>query len=122
MKTILLVDDEFDMRTVFEMVFALEGYEVLCAADGEEALQKIAERKPDIILTDWMMPFMDGPELCRRVRASPDTKNIPIILLTAAPRELPSTNKLWDAMLTKPAKIDALLALAKDLISKQKSP
>ncbi|MEO8627067.1 MAG: response regulator [Betaproteobacteria bacterium] len=113
--SILIVDDEFDARSVIELIFELEGYEVVSAANGEAALDQIAVRKPDVILTDWMMPIMDGPEFCRRVRANPDTRNIPIIMLTGAPPTLHVAEKAWDATFIKPPDYDRLLRLVRKL-------
>ena len=98
MKAVLIVDDEFDARRTIELLFELEGYEVTTAQNGEVALEKIAERKPQVILTDWMMPVMDGYELCARVRANPETTNIPIIMLTAVVSTMLAKEKLWDVM------------------------
>ena len=116
--TILIVDDEFDARVVIELIFELEGYEVMSAANGEDALDQIAARKPDLILTDWMMPVMDGPEFCRRVRANPDTKDIPIIMLTGAPPTLHTRERAWDATFIKPPDYDQLLKMVGKLAAK----
>jgi len=117
MKAVLIVDDEFDARRTIELLFELEGYEVTTAQDGEVALKKIAERKPHVILTDWMMPVMDGYELCARVRANPETTNIPIIMLTAVVSTMLAKETLWDVLLAKPAYFEELLALVNDLTS-----
>ena len=81
---ILVVDD---LRTNAEMVGGLLrnlGYEIQLAHDGEEALAIVRERAPDIVITDIMMPRMDGYELCRRMRAMPATALLPVILVTSA--------------------------------------
>jgi CheY-like chemotaxis protein len=117
MKAVLIVDDEFDARRTIELLFELEGYEVTTAQNGEVALEKIAERRPHIILTDWMMPVMDGYAFCARVRANPETRNIPIIMLTAAVSSMLSKEKLWDVLVAKPAYFDELLTLVNDLTS-----
>src|SRR3546814_20295898 len=64
-----------------------EGFRVADASDGEEALLLAAERKPDLILLDWMLPLLSGIEVCRRLRRSADTKTVPIIMLTARGEE-----------------------------------
>ena len=84
MERILVVDD---LRTNAEMVAGLLrnlGYEIQIAHDGEEALAIVRERAPDIVITDIMMPRMDGYELCRRMRAMPATALLPVILVTSA--------------------------------------
>lgn len=81
-KHILLVDDEVDFAQTMAMHLELRGYEVTVANNGADALNKTKE-KPDLILLDVMIPVMNGYEICRRIRQDADTKNIPIIMLTA---------------------------------------
>lgn len=81
--TILVVEDEQDIRDLMRMQLELEGYEVLYAEDGLDGVRVAAERMPDLVLCDVMMPGCDGFEVVRRLRASQQTRNIPIILLTA---------------------------------------
>ena len=64
-----------------------EGFQVCEAGDGEEALVQIAERKPDLVLLDWMLPLVSGIEVCRRIRRSPETRSLPVIMLTARGEE-----------------------------------
>ncbi len=78
--TILLVDDEPHILELCQMYLATEGFTIITAQDGEEALVKLRENAPDLLVLDLMMPKMDGWEVCRRVRQS---SNIPIIMLTA---------------------------------------
>jgi signal transduction histidine kinase len=80
---ILVVDDDSGIRDVVSFVLSDEGYTVVQAANGEIALSLIRERPPDLILSDAMMPEMDGFDLCRQVRANPDWSHIPFIFLTA---------------------------------------
>lgn len=80
---VLVVDDESAIREMIRFGLAKSGMEVQCAASGREALLRINEKSPDIILLDWMMPNMSGPELTRRLRKDPVTADIPIIMLTA---------------------------------------
>ena len=82
-ETILVADNEPDILRFVEVNLRLEGFDVLLAADGEEALQQVIDHRPALILLDVMMPKMDGFEVCRRVRADPRTTHIPVILLTA---------------------------------------
>ena len=81
--TILVVDDDVDIARFIEVNLKLEGFDVLLAHDGEEALGIIAEGLPDLALLDVMMPRIDGVELCRRLRSDPLTASLPIIMLTA---------------------------------------
>lgn len=80
---VLVVDDESSIREMVRFGLERSGMTVRSAANGKEALIRINEQKPDIILLDWMMPNMSGPELTRRLRKDPVMKEIPIIMLTA---------------------------------------
>lgn len=81
-KKILVVDDEANVVEVLTKKFQAEGFLVDAAYNGEEALQKIQESKPDLILLDIIMPKLDGISVMQRLKASDDTKDIPIIILT----------------------------------------
>src|SRR3954470_16691113 len=77
---ILVVDDDSRIRDVLRRQLSYEGYQVELAADGKEALSQVAESPPDLVVLDWMLPVMDGLEVCRRLRSVDD---IPILMLTA---------------------------------------
>lgn len=81
--SVLVVDDESAILEMIQFGLGKSGMAVRCAQSGEEALIKINEAAPDILLLDWMMPNMSGPELIRRLRKDPVTAEIPIIMLTA---------------------------------------
>ena len=85
MARILVVDDEPDERFLLRRMFERAGHEVLDAADGAAALAIVRESPPDLIVTDMMMPVMDGAELIRRLRADPATAGIPIMASTGDP-------------------------------------
>jgi len=85
---ILVVDDEIYIVHILDFSLGMEGYEVITALDGEEALQKVKEAKPDLIVLDIMMPKMDGYETCKVLKSSDETKDIPIILLSAKGRNV----------------------------------
>ncbi len=80
---VLIVDDKANIREILSYIFKKRGFIVEGAVSGKEALQKIAQDKPDIIILDVIMPEMDGLETCKRLRENPDTQNIPIIFLSA---------------------------------------
>lgn len=84
---ILIAEDEDSLATLLNYNLEKEGYAVSLAVDGEEALMMINERLPDLILLDWMLPKVSGIEVCRRLRARTETRNIPIIMLTARGEE-----------------------------------
>jgi len=81
--TVLVVDDEQDLLDLIEYNLKKEGYKVLKAEDGLEALKIAKEHKPDLVLLDIMMPKMDGLEVCDKMRSDPELQHIPIIFLTA---------------------------------------
>ncbi len=83
MYRILVVDDEPHIRQILKFTLEKAAYQVFCAADGEEALEKMAEVKPSLILLDVMMPKMDGFEVCRKMRQDFALSQIPVIILTA---------------------------------------
>jgi DNA-binding NtrC family response regulator len=77
---VLLVDDEMDLLELYTDVLEVMGYQVIHAHDGLEALELARKHRPDLIVTDWMMPRLDGVELCKRLLQDPELKAIPIIL------------------------------------------
>jgi two-component system alkaline phosphatase synthesis response regulator PhoP len=85
---ILVVDDEIYIVHILDFSLGMEGYEVLTALDGEQALEKARAEKPDLIVLDIMMPKLDGYETCKRLKADPETKDVPVILLSAKGRNV----------------------------------
>jgi two-component system phosphate regulon response regulator PhoB len=85
--TVLIVEDEAPLVTLLRYNLEKEGFAVCSAADGEEALLQIAESKPDAVLLDWMLPLVSGLEVCRQIRRAPQSRSLPIILLTARGEE-----------------------------------
>ncbi|MFN3835323.1 MAG: phosphate regulon transcriptional regulator PhoB [Glycocaulis sp.] len=84
---VLVVEDEDALAELLQYNLKKEGFRVSVAADGEEAMILVEERQPDVILLDWMLPKVSGIEVCRRLRSVQDTRNIPIIMLTARGEE-----------------------------------
>jgi two-component system, OmpR family, alkaline phosphatase synthesis response regulator PhoP len=85
---ILVVDDEIYIVHILDFSLGMEGYEVVTALDGEQALERVASEKPDLIVLDIMMPKLDGYEVCRAVKSNPATRTIPVILLSAKGRNV----------------------------------
>ena len=85
---ILVVDDEIYIVHILDFSLGMEGYEVVTALDGEQALEKARAEKPDLIVLDIMMPKLDGYETCKRLKADATTKDIPVILLSAKGRNV----------------------------------
>lgn len=84
---VLVVDDEEYIQHILNFSFVAEGYDVVTASDGEEGVSKAKDEKPDVIVMDIMMPKMDGYEACKQIKTDPQTKDIPVILLTAKGRD-----------------------------------
>ena len=102
---ILVVEDEPNQVELIEFNLNSEGYEVVVARDGEEALNLAEEENPDLILLDWMLPKVSGIEVCRQLRRSKMTREIPIVMLTARSEESDKIRGLdigADDYITKP--------------------
>jgi two-component system phosphate regulon response regulator PhoB len=84
---VLIVEDEAPLVTLLRYNLEKEGFAVCSAGDGEEALLQISENKPDAVLLDWMLPLVSGLEVCRQIRRAPQSRSLPIILLTARGEE-----------------------------------
>ena len=125
---VLIVEDEAAIVTLVRYNLEREGFQVIEAGDGEEAMLLVEEHRPDVILLDWMLPVMSGIEVCRRLRRMPETRAVPIVMLTARGEEADKVRGLEggaDDYVTKPfspveliARIRALLRRAQpDLAS-----
>ena len=84
---VLIVEDETPLVTMLRYNLEREGFAVDEASDGEEALLRIAEHRPDAVLLDWMLPLVSGLEVCRQIRRAPATRSLPVIMLTARGEE-----------------------------------
>lgn len=119
-KKILIVDDNIDTVELLRKRLRVDGYDTAEAYDGEEALNKVAEYSPDLIVLDIMMPKMDGFEVCRRLKGNEETRYIPVIMLTAK-GDVDSTVKGLDVggddYLAKPFDYKELLARIRSLLS-----
>ncbi len=112
MASILIVDDEPDLRFMIRTIFERAGHQVTEASNGAVALKRILEQLPDLVVTDVMMPVMDGAELMARLRADPVLSGIPILAVTGDPDRAGAA----DATLTKPFAPKELAAIAASLI------
>jgi CheY-like chemotaxis protein len=116
-QTLMLIDDDPQLRHVVSMFFELEGFNVLEAQDGAEAIRMLAEYLPDVILLDLMMPDVPGIEVCRHVRATKRLKDIPVVVFTAAEmqeEELQAAGA--DRFITKPYSLEGLRRVVRTLI------
>lgn len=104
-KKILIVDDDPNIVISLEFLMKREGFDVAVAMDGEAALQSMAERAPDIVLLDIMMPKKDGYEVCQQIRATPAWDSVKVVMVTAKGRDTERSKGLAmgaDAYVTKP--------------------
>ena len=120
-KEILIVDDEPNVVVPIQFLMEQQGYRVMIAERGEDALDLIYHYKPDLILLDIMLPGIDGYEVCEIVRLNPNYRNVKIIFLTAKGREVEIAKGLAlgaDAYITKPYSNAELVAKVKELLEK----
>ena len=110
---VLVVEDEAALATMLRYNLEKSGFRVEEAADGQEALTRIAETTPDLVLLDWMLPAMSGLEVCRQIRRRPATRDLPVIMVTARTEDQDAVRGLntgADDYITKPFNTEALIA------------
>jgi two-component system phosphate regulon response regulator PhoB len=116
---ILIVEDEEPLTLLLRYNLEAEGYEVETAARGDDAETRLKELQPDLVVLDWMLPGLSGIELCRRLRARSDTRQLPIIMLTARGEESEKVRGLGvgaDDYIVKPFSVPELLARVRALL------
>ena len=121
-KKILVIEDEQDIQTLLEYNLGQAGFEVLQSENGEEGLLRAIESQPDLILLDWMLPLLSGIELLRQLRNRADTRDIPVIMMTARGEEgdrLRGLDGGADDYVTKPFSPAELLARVRAIIRRQ---
>jgi CheY-like chemotaxis protein len=109
-RCVLVIDDEPAVRFVLRVILELDSFEVIEAGDGAEALARLGERRVDLILTDFMMPVMDGGELIDRVRADSELADIPILMISSSPGARERSKP--DLFMEKPFEPDEIVAQA----------
>jgi len=120
---VLVIEDEDALATLLDYNLEKEGFRVDRAADGEEALLKIEEQTPDLLVLDWMLPKVSGVEVCRQVRARPETRRTPVIMLTARGEEADKVRGLEtgaDDYVVKPFAMSELVARIRALLRRSR--
>ncbi len=107
----LVVDDEFGVAEVLDAILTDEGFRVVTATNGRQALARIAEQRPDLVLLDYVMPILDGVGVLHALAADPSADDLPVVVMSALPEEAISgaTNR-YKAFLRKPFRIRTVLA------------
>ncbi len=116
---VLIVEDEAALMTMLRYNLEKQGFRVEEAGDGEEALSRINELKPDMVLLDWMLPHLSGIEVCRQIRRRPATRELPVIMITARSEDQDAVRGLntgADDYVTKPFSTEALVARMRALM------
>jgi two-component system, OmpR family, phosphate regulon response regulator PhoB len=120
---VLVVEDEAALVTLLRYNLEREGFRVAEARDGEEAMLQIAEQMPDLVILDWMLPLMSGIEVCRQLRRLPETRRLPIVMLTARGEEgdkLRGLDAGADDYVTKPFSPSELIARLRAVLRRAK--
>ncbi|WP_293898632.1 phosphate regulon transcriptional regulator PhoB [Phenylobacterium sp.] len=116
---VLVVEDEDALATLLDYNLVKEGFRVERAADGEEALLRVAEEPPDLVILDWMLPKVSGVEVCRQLRAGAETRRTPVLMLTARGEETDKVRGLEtgaDDYVVKPFAMSELVARIRALL------
>jgi CheY-like chemotaxis protein len=118
---ILVVDDEFSVAEVLQSVLTDSGHEVITAVNGKQALERLAERRPDLVLLDFMMPIMDGPALLRAMKQDPAYRDIPAVVMSSLPKRVvaQAAGGLFNALLRKPFKLAAVMETVETVLARQ---
>ncbi len=122
---VLVVEDEAPLATLLRYNLEKQGFRVDEAADGQEALTRIGEETPDLVLLDWMLPTLSGIEVCRQIRRRPETRDLPVIMLTARADDQDAVRGLntgADDYITKPFNMDSLFARIRALLRRSGAP
>jgi CheY-like chemotaxis protein len=120
-RLILVVDDEVDITDTYAMYLDLVGFEVMTANNALQALEIISTRVPDLIISDCMMPYMDGVEFSVRVKAQSVTSQVPIILMSGAPELHDLDSPSYEVFLRKPVLFDRLIPEIRRLLELSRS-
>ena len=121
MATILIVDDEQPLRELLADVLESEGHRVLVAGNGQEALALVVENQPDLVVSDVMMPLLNGVRLCRQLKAEPATAMVPVILMSSVGPTV-AAGAGADAFISKPFDLDEVESVVRTLLISTAKP
>lgn len=121
MALILIVDDEFSVAEVLEAVLTDAGHEVITAINGRQALERLNQRRPDLVLLDFMMPIMDGPTLLKEIRKDPAYRDLPAVVMSSLPKSTvaKAAKGLYSAFLRKPFKLGAVTEVIRTVLGQR---
>lgn len=120
-KRILIVEDEESLLKLESILLSTKGYHVTAVLDGRAALEEVEKNPPDLVLLDIMLPLVDGFEVCRRIKTNPDTRDIPVVMLTAKKSKEDMERGVAvcaDAYITKPFKSAMVVEVIEGLLKK----
>jgi two-component system, OmpR family, response regulator VicR len=125
-KTVVCIEDEPEMITLIKAILSRRGYEVVGAASGREGLEIVSQLKPDMVLLDLMMPGMDGWEVYQKLKANPETQNLPVIVVTAKAQSIDKMLGLHiakvDDYIAKPFTPQELVESIEKVLAKRHAP
>lgn len=123
-KKILIVEDDVALRNVYEMRLKIEGYDIIVSGDGEEGLSLAVKEKPDLVLLDLMMPKISGMDVLDILKSTPETKKIPVLILTALTQDSVKTKGYVfgadDFMVKSESKLEEIVGKVKSLLKDNK--
>jgi CheY-like chemotaxis protein len=119
-RRVLLVDDEISSAQVLALILAEQGFVVTVAGDGRQALARLDEADPELLVTDFMMPFMNGADLVKAVKARPAYERLPVLVISGAPESALRPYKVsYDRYLRKPFGFDDFVDAVRDLLAQR---
>lgn len=117
-KTILVVDDELASAEVLSLILEEEGYRTFCAVNGQQALVRVRDVRPNLVVLDFMMPVMNGAEVVTALRSSMETRSVKVLMNSSMPEESVQQHTTdYDAFLRKPYNVDVALGMIKELLA-----
>ncbi len=118
MALILVVDDEFSVAEVLQSVLADAGHEVVTAVNGQQGLELLSKRRPDLVLLDFMMPIMDGPAMLKAMKQDSAYRNVPAVVMSSLPESAvaEAARGMYAAFLRKPFKVAAVTNIVKTVL------